>query len=529
MIIIEEVPNEDVYDFTVQDNHNFFANEILVHNCGEQPLVSHGSCNLGPINLSNHVINAFYDSAEFDWKLFEQSVKVMVIALNKMIDISYFPLPEQLQEVDNKRAIGLGFTGLADAMVKLKIKYNSLEGIEFAERIMKTLSEVGYSTSADLAEVFGSFPVYDERILESYNISILPEYLKEKIKKTGLRNSRISTQAPCGTNSIFMNNCSSGIEPIFAIEYIRHIKQDDGTILDEVVENDAWNLYKDSEFYDGTKPDYFIETADLNSEDHINIQAVVQKWTCTSISKTINLPVDIDFNDFKDIYWSVYNRGLKGCTTYRPNSILGSVLEIKTEAKEEGIKAKEELNEFFEQWKGQEKGDVVQEDVELPSEYPMRGFKLTAENKKWYINLAFKDKYCTRPFAIFVSTNNRESAVDTFDAIDKLNDLGLRQGINPKLIEKNIKKMKGQSNVNKLCRCIGLLMRHNVKLLEIIKVLDEIKTITVGSFIFRLKKFLMNFIDEIPTNGIPCPECGEPISYRDGCSSCDHCMWSKCA
>jgi len=325
-----------------------------------------------------------------------------------------------------------------------------------------------------------------------------------------------------------MNNCSSGIEPIFALEYNRNILQEDNTTKQEKVENDAWNLFKSSKYYKGKVPDYFVETNDLEPDDHINVQAVVQKWCCSAVSKTLNLPVGYDFEKFKEIYWKVYRKGIKGCTTYIPNSILGSVLEVKKDEKTEKKSAKKELNEFLGVWKNTDKGDLILGDVQLPSEYPMRGFKMTSEGKKWYISMAFKDKKCTRPFGIFVTTNARESKVETFDAIDKLTNLATNEGINPELIAKNTDKMIGQTNVNKLCRTVGLLMRHNVKLIKIIKVLDNVE-VPVSSFIFRIKKFLMQWVEEIPANGERCPECGEAVVYRDGCKSCSGCFWSKCA
>ena len=325
-----------------------------------------------------------------------------------------------------------------------------------------------------------------------------------------------------------MNNTSSGVEPIFALDYERHVLQNDGTKKTELVENDAWNLYKNSEFYDGNVPEYFVLTEDLNPMDHISVQAAVQKWCCTSISKTINLPVDIPFKDFKNVYLDAYHNKLKGCTTYRPNSVLGSVIEVKKEIKDEQKSAKKEQKEFFDIWKDHDKGNIVHDNVDIPPEYPMRGYKITSEGKKWYVNVAFKDKKGTRPFALFVNTNNREAEVNTYDAIEKLEILAHKKGISRELIDKNKDKCNGQTNVNKIVRTLGLCLRHNVKIIDVIKTLDNVD-VPISSFIFRIKKFLMMFIDEIPANGKECPECGSPVVFRDGCESCSECFYSKCS
>lgn len=328
------------------------------------------------------------------------------------------------------------------------------------------------------------------------------------------------------TTSLLMNNCSSGIEPNFALEYTRKILGADGNEFFETVETDAWNLYKNSEYYDGTIPDFFVTAQELSPIEHINIQAAVQKWCCTAVSKTINCKEDISFDEFKGIYDLAYEKGLKGCTTYRPNNVLGSILEVKKE--QDPKTAKEEQDEFFEAWKEHEDGQVRTDDVSLPSEYPMKGYKIRSEGKKWYIHVAFKDKKCKKPFALFATTNNREREVDAYNTIEKLTYLAEKSGINKDLIELNAQKSSVQTNVNKVCRMIGLLLRHNVSIVEIVKTLDNVE-VPVSSFIFRIKKFLLGFVDEIEPNGLKCPECQAPIKYENGCQSCTECFWSKCA
>ena len=519
---------EKVYCFTEPFNHTGVFNGQILGQCGEQPLYWYGSCNLAPINLSTHVKNEFSDDAYFDFEDYIETIKLATITLDKMLDISYYPLQKQKDEVVKKRLIGIGFTGLSDAMSKLKIPYNSKEAVEFTDKVSMLLSEYSYSTSADLAKLIGKFPNYDERMLNSYNVKLLSSEVQDKIKKYGLRNSRLTSIAPTGTTSLVMNNCSAGIEPNFALEYTRNIKDDNGGTFQELIENEAWSLFKNSKYYNGEVPDYFITAQDLKPEDHLAIQAAAQKWMCTSISKTINCPVDISFEEFKNVYTSGWKLGLKGCTTYRPNDIIGSVLEVKKEQKDNKKSTAKEQREFFDIWKDQVNNLVVYDNVSLPSEYPMKGYKIKSEGKKWYIHVAFKDKQCTKPFAIFVSTNNRESDINTYNAIEKLDDLAVKKGISLSVVEDNKQKSASQTNVIKICRIIGMLLRHNVQLIDIVKTLENVD-VPITSFVFRIKKFLMSFIEEIPSNGVKCPECGEPVEYRDGCQSCTECFWSKCS
>ena len=517
---VDDLGYYDVYDITVDaDEHSYWTDGLLVSNCGEQPLQPYGSCNLGSLNLYSFVKNKFMGISEIDHNELEKVVRCGVIMLDRMLDMNFVPLKEQREEMINKRAIGLGFTGLADMLAALEYKYS--KSSDFVEKLTESIKEVAYDTSCELAKVKGSFPAYDSnKFLSGDFVKKLSNKLWLKISNHGIRNSRLISIAPTGTISILMNNVSGGIEPIFALEYNRKVKQPDGTTKTELVENLAWGDYK-SKFNTTEVPDFFETTEDLNVDDHIFMQAAVQKHNCSAISKTINVPVDYDFEDFKNIYIKAWKFGLKGCTTYRPNNVVGSVLD-KVADKE----IKKQQKEFFDIWKDHEKNKVFVDDVTLPDEFPMRGFKIKSEGKKWYVSLAFKDKQKTMPFAIFVHTNNREGEIETFDAINRLEALALDEGVDVGIIDTNRKKMGSQTNVTKIARMLGLLLRHNISIIKIVDVLDSVNA-PISSFIIRIKKLLMNYIED--EDGIKCLECGGKVKLVEGCLTCLDCGHSKCS
>lgn len=503
---------------TINNENNLWYEEyIAVTNpCGEEPLGPYSSCNLGSVNFSTMVKNPFTEP-EFDFEVLAQSIKLMVILLNKVIDINYYPLEEQKEVALKKRPIGLGFTGLADALCMMKMKYSD-EGKEQTRILTKMLRDVSYATSCEIAKGLGTpFEGFEDRFLESDFTKRLPENIKTSIKKYGIYNSRLLTIAPTGTTSLIMNNCSSGIEPIFCAKYYRKVKQDDGSETQEPVTDYAVWLYENMFGEEGGLPEYFETVDSLTAKDHLEIQTIVQEYIDASVSKTINLPKDYPFEDFKDLYFEAWQNKLKGTTTYIPNEIRGSVLS--TEDKKEQI-------DFFEIWKDHEKGDVIKESVSLPSEYPMRGFKITSEGRKWYVHVSFKDKAKTRPFALFVHTNHTEKQINAHNTIAALEELAKQEGIETSIIEDNTRKSNNQSNVVKITRAIGMLLRHNVKIEKIVNELDDLD-IPINSLIYRLKVFLANYMVDTAT-GVKCPECETELQMIEGCKTCPACFWSKC-
>jgi ribonucleoside-diphosphate reductase alpha chain len=324
--ITKLMETEDVFDITVADNHNFFANGILIHNCGEQPLPPYGACLLGSQNLVKFIKNG-----EFDFESFEESVRVSIRMMDNTIDVSNFPLEEQRQEALNKRRIGLGVTGLADALIMMKIKYGSDQAAFVTEDIMRSLSETAYRTSIALAKEKGAFPLLDkEKYLATPNIMNMPADIRSGIRQYGIRNALLTSIAPTGTISIYAGNVSSGIEPVFAYAYTRKVLQKDGSSLEEeVVDYAIDQFYK--EHGKIPLPEYFVNAQTLAPAEHVKMQAAAQKYIDSAISKTINCPEDISLQDFQEIYMMAWDQGCKGCTTYRPNDVTGSVLTAKSD------------------------------------------------------------------------------------------------------------------------------------------------------------------------------------------------------
>lgn len=314
------------------NNLNYCETISCTNPCGEQPLPPYGACLLGSINLVA-LLNNDYTINE---KALQSIVALAVRMLDNVIDVSKFPLKEQEIEAKNKRRIGLGVTGLADALALAGIKYGSVEAIEWVDKIMKMISITAYQTSIDLAKEKGSFPDLDiEKYLASGNMKKMPKSIRKEIRSWGIRNALLTSIAPTGTISLYAGNVSSGIEPIFAIEYERKVLQKDGTKLTDVIKDyGVTKWHRDN--VGVPLPESFVTAQTLQPKEHVVMQAAAQRWVDSSISKTINVPEDISFDDFKEIYMYAWELGCKGCTTYRPNEVTGSVLSIPQEVEDGG-------------------------------------------------------------------------------------------------------------------------------------------------------------------------------------------------
>ena len=324
------------------DNNLGYTETISATNpCGEQPLPPYGCCDLGPIILTRFVRNPFglHGEAAFDFDAFERSVATQVRALGNVLDVTFWPLPQQQAESAAKRRIGVGFTGMGNTLAMLKLRYDRQDGRDMAVQIAERMRNAAYRASIELAKEKGAFPKFkaDGYLAEGTFASRLPEDIKKQIKKHGIRNSHLLSIAPAGTVSLaFADNASNGIEPPFSWTYTRRKREADGSKSEYVVEDYAWRLYKTLGGDVKKLPAYFVSAMDMAAADHVAMMEAVQPYVDTAISKTVNVPADYPYDDFKNLYLQAWHSGLKGLATYRPNSILGAVLEVPAaEAKPE--------------------------------------------------------------------------------------------------------------------------------------------------------------------------------------------------
>jgi len=326
-------------DLMNRDNNLSYCEIIEATNpCAEQPLPPYGCCCLGSIDMTRMVKNPFSKHAGFDYEPFKQLVRVSVRMLDNVLDETAWPLPEQQQEAKNKRRVGLGFTGLGDALVMLGLRYDTDEARAFAADITRIMRDEAYLASVDLAIERGKFPLLDtDKYLSAPRFaSRLPDAIKDKIRKHGIRNSHLLSIAPTGTISLaFADNASNGIEPAFSWFYTRKKRMMDGTTKDYPVEDHAWRVYKQQGGDVNKLPPAFVTALEISANDHMKMVAAVAPFIDTSISKTVNVPADYPYEDFKDLYTEAWKAGLKGLATYRPNSVLGSVLSVTPDKKEE--------------------------------------------------------------------------------------------------------------------------------------------------------------------------------------------------
>ena len=343
-------------------NNNWFCENIRATNpCGEQPLPPYGACLLGSVNLTKFVRNPFTDQATFDWDEYRKVVAIFTRMLDNVVEINGLPLEQQRAEIARKRRHGMGYLGLGSTLTMLKMKYGEEASIAFTEEVTKVMAETGWEIGVELAQEKGAAPIMEEEFvvtgdmlskrpemvkdgiklgdkvkgkvlmgLYSRYMQQFPESLRKQIAETGVRFSHHSSIAPTGTISLSLaNNASNGIEPSFAHHYARNVIRE-GKKSKEKVDVFSYELlaYRElinnkampfSDAEDEKLPDYFLDSSTIQAKAHVDIQAAAQKWIDSSISKTINVPTDYDFEDFKNIYLYAYDKGLKGCTTFRFN------------------------------------------------------------------------------------------------------------------------------------------------------------------------------------------------------------------
>nr|WP_299831474.1 adenosylcobalamin-dependent ribonucleoside-diphosphate reductase [uncultured Roseobacter sp.] len=306
---------------------NYLESISATNSCAEQPLPPNGTCPLASINLARLVRSPFQPGATMNFDELKRLAKVAVRMLDNAIDVSRFAVEAQKDEAQAKRRIGIGVTGVADALMMLGLRYGSEQAAETLAQWMRTLQNAAYLASSKLAAERGSFPLFDStRHQKHTNIQKLDPDVRQAIMRHGLRNGLLTTIAPTGTTSMYAGNVSSGIEPIFSASYQRLFSNPDGSKSLEAVEDYAIWLHRRIFGADAALPEGFVTAMDLEPADHVAMQAAAQAWVDSGISKTVNCPADMSFELFKDVYIKAYDSGCKGCTTFRPNAVTGSIL-----------------------------------------------------------------------------------------------------------------------------------------------------------------------------------------------------------
>ncbi|MCG8354865.1 MAG: adenosylcobalamin-dependent ribonucleoside-diphosphate reductase, partial [Kiloniellales bacterium] len=459
-------------------NNLWYCEEISATNpCGEQPLPPYGACLLGSINLARLVQRPFEAEAALDMEALEALVPLAVRMLDNAIDVSRFPLRQQRHEARDKRRIGLGVTGLADALIMCGLRYGSPGAIEQTKRWMTTLRRAAYLASCDLAREKGAFPLYErDRFLAGEAVQALEPELREAIAAHGMRNALVTSVAPTGTISLLADNVSSGLEPVFSFHSKRAILMPDGSRQQQEISDYAYRLFRAQKGEDAALPEAFVAVEDLTPTEHVAMQAAVQDYIDSSVSKTINVPVDTPFEAFKDVYLQAYESGCKGCTTYRPNPITGAVLVASGE--EPDAPAVEEaagLPEVTPPRALPAEADVVymSEPLERPEVLPGRTYKLRWPGSDHAIYITMNDVIQDarrRPFEIFINSKNMEHYAWTL-ALTRMISAVFRRGGDVSFVVEELKAVfdpqggawQGGKYVPSLLAAIGAVIeRHMV-------------------------------------------------------------------
>jgi ribonucleoside-diphosphate reductase alpha chain len=515
--------------------------------CGEQPLPPYGACLLGSINLARLVRNPFEADAALDLEELDRLTRAAVRMMDNTIDVSNFPLEQQAHEARNKRRIGLGITGLADALIMVGARYGSAASIVLIETWMKRLQRAAYLASVDLAREKGAFPLFDrEAYLNGESIRELDADVRAAIAEHGIRNALLTSIAPTGTISLLADNISSGLEPVFSFTYMRTVLMPDGTRRQEEVSDYAYRLYKQLKGENVPLTEAFVDAQSLAPADHVRVQAAVQKYIDSSISKTINVPEDIDFESFKDVYAMAYEQGCKGCTTYRPNDITGSVLMVKKDEKKpaEPIAQQAELPlqpvakpvHVMKPRDPLAAGGVIYmtKPLDRPEALPGSTYKITWPDSEHAMYITLNDILQDgrlRPFEVFINSKNTEHYAWTV-ALTRMISAVFRRGGDVSFVVDELKAvfdprgghwMGGKYVPSLLAAIGGVIEQHLIRI-----------GFMAGPDDAREEKAVLalaaNAESPKPLSGLrQCPKCGQPgLIKSEGCDTCTSCGYSKC-
>ncbi len=515
-----------------QRNNLHYCEHIQATNpCGEQPLPPYGACDLGSFNLTRFVRNPFTAEARFDLGAVERLVPTAVRMLDNVVEVSAFPLEAQRQEALAKRRIGLGVTGLADALIMCGMRYGSVEAVAATRRWMAAIQRSAYRASIDLAQEKGAFPLFDrDAYLAGESVAALEPALRSAIAKHGMRNALVTSIAPTGTISLLAGNVSSGIEPVFRYEYSRSVLLTDGRREQRSVADYAWSQYREIHGADTALPETFVDAQTLAPEDHLAMQAAVQDYVDSSISKTINLPAEISFDSFKDVYRRAYVLGCKGCTTYRPNDVTGSVLSVDMSS----VRAAPELE-------GDDGVVYMAQPLERPESLGGSTYKLVWPDSDHAIYITVNDIADgdrRRPFEVFINSKNMEHYAWTV-ALTRMISAVFRRGGDVSFVVEELKAvfdprggqwMDGKYVPSLLAAIGGVIERHMIDIGFITlsagfgPVGSEPQGSQEGDGLLGLQKAVGE------TAHRQCPKCGAASLIRqEGCDACLSCGYSKCA
>lgn len=513
-------------------NNGYWAFKMdRVNPCGELVMPSYSLCCLSSINLALFVSDPFTDNAAFDYDSFARTAAVGVRFLDDVLDATDYPL-EKIRTFSRQwRRIGLGFTGLADVFAMLRVPYGSDDSLAIGAKIGQTLRDASYSASSDLALEKGAFPAFDaDKYLDANFVKTLPDAIRGKIRAQGMRNVQLNTVAPTGTTSLSMGqNCSSGIEPIFALSFKRTIRTGVGDeTRTEDVTDWAWRRYLAANAGSGATgnskagsanegsapievPPFFATTVNIDPYRSIDMQATFQKYIDHSISKTLNLPPATSFDEYKNLFMYGYEKGLKGFTTFNPDGSMKGILEY-SEKKEAGIKRR-----------------IA---PARPKDLPCDIHRIKNGSKSYVVITGLLDGSLYEIFVIDDSDMKIDLATDKRTIVRKAEkgryDLVFANGTEEVKLE-NFTRAFDSPDAS-LARFISMALRHGTPLQFIVSQLQKDTNFTdVERSVARVLKSYIHDGEEVITSDGVCPECGEKLSFRDGCVSCPSCGYSKCS